>query len=184
MLHKAWSSIEEVPYCFARSSIKFHGHTGGKIDYLNPIWDYYAGRSYQILQICLVLHDVTCWHGFVYVGSVSGFPASSCDNCHYASWHTCYKVLRRSTRISAHLSSRVWRRSTRFWGRLSILVVASPNSSQICSMGLHSGDLAGCSVAMTMLCWKKIKDYPSTLRCGLIVLVAVVIPEMLPGKWN
>ena len=25
MLHKAWSSIEEVPYCFARSSIKFQG---------------------------------------------------------------------------------------------------------------------------------------------------------------
>ena len=40
MMHKAWSSIEEVPYCFARSSIKFHGHTGRKIDDLNPIWDY------------------------------------------------------------------------------------------------------------------------------------------------
>ena len=40
MMHKAWCSIEEVPYCFSRSSIKFHGHTGGKIDDLNPIWDY------------------------------------------------------------------------------------------------------------------------------------------------
>ena len=30
-MHKAWRSIEEVPYCFSRSSIKFHGHTGGKI---------------------------------------------------------------------------------------------------------------------------------------------------------
>ena len=29
-MHKAWRSIEEVPYCFSRSSIKFHGHTGGK----------------------------------------------------------------------------------------------------------------------------------------------------------
>ena len=28
MMHKAWSSIEEVPYCFPRSSIKFQGHTG------------------------------------------------------------------------------------------------------------------------------------------------------------
>ena len=27
MLHKAWSSIEEVPYCFWRSSVKFQGHT-------------------------------------------------------------------------------------------------------------------------------------------------------------
>ena len=54
MMHKAWRSIE-VPYCFSRSSIKFHGHTGGKIDDLNPIWDYLAGRSYQIPQICLVV---------------------------------------------------------------------------------------------------------------------------------
>ena len=30
MMHKAWSSIEEVPYCIARSSVKFHDHTGGK----------------------------------------------------------------------------------------------------------------------------------------------------------
>ena len=28
MIYKAWSSIEEVPYCLARSSIKFQGHTG------------------------------------------------------------------------------------------------------------------------------------------------------------
>ena len=30
MLHKAWSSIEEVPYCFWRSSGKFQGHTAKK----------------------------------------------------------------------------------------------------------------------------------------------------------
>ena len=28
MMHKAWCGIEEVPYCFPRSSIKFHGHKG------------------------------------------------------------------------------------------------------------------------------------------------------------
>ena len=27
MMHKAWSSIEDVPYCFSRSSVKFQGHT-------------------------------------------------------------------------------------------------------------------------------------------------------------
>ena len=31
MLHKAWSSIEEVPYRFWRSSIKFQGHSAKKI---------------------------------------------------------------------------------------------------------------------------------------------------------
>ena len=30
MMHKAWSSIEEVPYCFWRSSVKFQGHTAKK----------------------------------------------------------------------------------------------------------------------------------------------------------
>ena len=29
-MHKAWSSIEKVPYCFSRSSVKFQGHTALK----------------------------------------------------------------------------------------------------------------------------------------------------------
>ena len=45
MMHKAWSSIEEVPYCFWRSSVKFQGHTGWKIDDLNPVWVRLLGRS-------------------------------------------------------------------------------------------------------------------------------------------
>ena len=45
MMHKAWCSIGEVPYCFSRSSIKFQGHTGWKIDDLNPIWVILLGRS-------------------------------------------------------------------------------------------------------------------------------------------
>ena len=38
MMHKAWCSIEEVPYCFPRSSIKFQGHTGQKIANFDPNW--------------------------------------------------------------------------------------------------------------------------------------------------
>ena len=36
MLHKAWSSIEEVPYCFWRSSVKFQGDTALKIVEFDP----------------------------------------------------------------------------------------------------------------------------------------------------
>ena len=36
MMHKAWCSIEDVPYCILRSSIKFQGHTGQKIDDFDP----------------------------------------------------------------------------------------------------------------------------------------------------
>ena len=45
MMHRAWSSIVEVPYCFSRSSIKYQGHTGWKINDLNSIWVRLQGRS-------------------------------------------------------------------------------------------------------------------------------------------
>ena len=35
-MHKAWSNVEEVPYCFSRSSIKFEVHTGQKIADFDP----------------------------------------------------------------------------------------------------------------------------------------------------
>ena len=36
-----------------------------------------------------------------------------------------------------------------------------------------------------MPCWlKEIKDHSSTVMCDDIVLIAVVILEMLPGKWH
>ena len=38
MMHRAWSSIVEVPYCFSRSSIKFQGHTALKIVEFDPNW--------------------------------------------------------------------------------------------------------------------------------------------------
>ena len=38
MMHKAWSSVEEVPYCFSRSSVKFQGHTALKIAEFDPNW--------------------------------------------------------------------------------------------------------------------------------------------------
>ena len=38
MMHKAWSSIEEMPYCFSRSSVKFQGYTALKIVEFDPDW--------------------------------------------------------------------------------------------------------------------------------------------------
>ena len=38
MMHKAWNTIEEVPYCFSRSSVKFQGHAAPKIVEFDPDW--------------------------------------------------------------------------------------------------------------------------------------------------
>ena len=38
MMHRAWSSIVEVSYCFSRSNFKFQGHTALKIVEFDPNW--------------------------------------------------------------------------------------------------------------------------------------------------
>ena len=38
MMHRAWSSIVEVPYCFSRSYVKFQDHTALKIVQFDPNW--------------------------------------------------------------------------------------------------------------------------------------------------
>ena len=37
-MHRAWSSIVEVPYCFSRSYVKFQGRTALKIVKFDPNW--------------------------------------------------------------------------------------------------------------------------------------------------
>ena len=74
---------------------------------------------------------------------------------------------RRCTVICAHLSSRAWRSSSRFWGGLSIELIARPNSSQRCSMGLQSGDLGGCSIFVTLPCCRKSKT--TLARWGVVL---------------
>ena len=38
MMHKVWPSIEELPYCFWRSSINFQGYAGQKNPNFDPNW--------------------------------------------------------------------------------------------------------------------------------------------------
>ena len=40
LIYKAWSSIDELPYCLSRSSIKFQDHTGKKIANFDPNWTF------------------------------------------------------------------------------------------------------------------------------------------------
>ena len=56
MLHKAWNSKEEMPYCFPRSSIKFQGHTGQNITDFDPNWaflNYRPVAAFKSLRFAL-----------------------------------------------------------------------------------------------------------------------------------
>ena len=59
MLHKAWSSIEEVPYCFSRSSVIFQGHMALKIVEFDPDWAFpdcnYSLNSPMATKCCTKL---------------------------------------------------------------------------------------------------------------------------------
>ena len=70
MMHKAWHGIEEVPYYFPRSSIKFQGHMGQKITKFYPNWGFpgcnSSLNSSMDLEWCTKLDIVkkTCLIGF------------------------------------------------------------------------------------------------------------------------
>ena len=56
MLHKAWNSKGEMPYCFPRSSNKFLGHTGQNITDFDPNWafpDYRPVAAFKSLRFAL-----------------------------------------------------------------------------------------------------------------------------------
>ena len=62
MLHKAWNSKGEVPYCFPKSSIKFQGHTGQNITAFDPNWafpDYRPVAAFKSLRFALLLVNPT-----------------------------------------------------------------------------------------------------------------------------
>ena len=58
MLHKAWNSKGEVPYCFPRSSIKFQGHMRQNITDFDPNWafpDYRPVAAFKSLRFALLM---------------------------------------------------------------------------------------------------------------------------------
>ena len=63
MMHQAWSSIEEVPYCFWRSSVKFQGHMAKKIVDFDPDWafpDYRPVAAFKSLRFALFNDCMDC----------------------------------------------------------------------------------------------------------------------------
>ena len=62
MLHKAWNSKGEMPYCFPRSYIKFQGHTVQNITDFDPNWaflDYRPVAAFKSLRFALFNAKIT-----------------------------------------------------------------------------------------------------------------------------
>ena len=50
MIHKARSNIEEVPYCFSRSSVKFEGHKEKSPPILTQIWHFRTVTLFEFID--------------------------------------------------------------------------------------------------------------------------------------
>ena len=80
MMHRAWSSIVEVPYCFSRSYVKLQGHTALKIVDFDPNWAFpdcnSSLNSWMAMKCCTKLETVKERCPFVFQGHPSYFKVT------------------------------------------------------------------------------------------------------------
>ena len=80
MRHKAWSSIEEVPYCFSRSSVKFQGHIALKIVEFDSNWAFpdcnSSLNSPMAMKCCTKLETAKKRFPIVFQGHPSNFKVT------------------------------------------------------------------------------------------------------------
>ena len=80
MMPKAWSSIEEVPYCFSRSSVKFQGHIALKIVEFDPNWAFQdcnsSLNSPMAMKCCTKLETAKKRCPIVFQGYPSNFKVT------------------------------------------------------------------------------------------------------------
>ena len=80
MMHRARSSIVEMPYCFSRSSVKFQGHTALKIVEFDPKWAFpdcnSSLKSPMAMKCCTKLETAKERCPIVFQGHLSNFKVT------------------------------------------------------------------------------------------------------------
>ena len=80
MMHRAWSSIVEVPICFSRSSVKFQGHTALKIVEFDPNGAFpdcdSSLNSPMAMKCCTKLKTAKERYPIVFLGNPSNFKVT------------------------------------------------------------------------------------------------------------
>ena len=80
MMQKAWSSIEEVPYCFSRSFVKFQGHRGKKIPDFDPNSAFldcnFSLNSLMAMKWCTKLEATYKRCSMIFLGHLSYFKVT------------------------------------------------------------------------------------------------------------
>ena len=80
MMHRAWSSVVQVPFCFSRSYVKFQGNTALKIVEFDPNWAFpdcnSSLNSPMAMKCCTKLESAKERCPIVFQGHPSNFKVT------------------------------------------------------------------------------------------------------------
>ena len=119
MMHRAWSSIVEVPYCFSRSYVKFQGHTALKIVEFDPNWVFPDSNSSlnspMAMKCCTKLETAKERCPIVFQGHPSNFKVIRDKTSRILTQIGCFRTKGRS-QLSNPSDLPCWRSSIKFQG--------------------------------------------------------------------
>ena len=100
MMHRAWSSIVEVPYCFSRSYVKYQGRMDIKIVEFDPNWAFpdcnSSLNSPKVLKCCTKLETAKERYPFVFQGHPSNFKVTWYKTSPILTQIGCFRTIGRS----------------------------------------------------------------------------------------
>ena len=100
MIHRAWSCIVEVPYCFSRSYVKFQGHTALKIVEFDPNWAFPDSNSSlnspMAMKCCRKLETAKERRPIVFQGHPSNFKVTRDKTSPILTQIGCFQTIGRS----------------------------------------------------------------------------------------
>ena len=100
MMHRAWSSIVEVPYSFSSSYVKFQGHTALKIVEFDPNWAFPDSNSSlnspMAMKCCTKLETAKARCPIVFQGHPSNFKVTGDKTSPILTQIGCFRTIGRS----------------------------------------------------------------------------------------
>ena len=128
MMHKAWCCLEEVPYCFSRSSAKFVGHTGQKIADFDRNWAFPDGNSslnsHMAMKWCIKLDVVFSRSSGKFQGHTAKKHHQFDPNWAFLDCNSSLKKHRRGVPLFFKVIRQISRshetKNYRFWPELSV----------------------------------------------------------------
>ena len=126
MMRKAWSSIEEVPYCVSRSPVKFQGHIALKIVEFDPNWAFpdcnSSLNSPMAMKCCTKLETAMKRCPIVFQGHPSNFKVTQDKKSPILTQIGCFRTIGRS-QLSNPSDLPCWRSSVKFQGHTALKIV-------------------------------------------------------------